>query len=189
MIINKFKNSLIPLNLFFFLSLWIEKVYSMAIKERKGIKKTKYHSFIKEYDYEILIVVLISLGVFLLVEDLEIKHYMYLGLRWFLFSIGDIIKIIRDNVIFLFQKDIFELSDLVGISLILLALHLAAKRWRDREIERYPDIKECPNCGGKLQRIQRTPKQKIISFLYVVQLKNYTCKSCTFTGIKMLKRT
>ena len=41
---------------------------------------------------------LIALGVFLLVEDLEIKHYMYLGLRWFLFSIGDIIKGIRDNV-------------------------------------------------------------------------------------------
>ena len=95
---------MIPLNLFFFLSLWIEKVYSMAIKERKGIKKSKNYSFIKEYDYEILIVVLIALGVFLLVEDLEIKHYMYLGLRWFLFSIGDIIKIIRDNLILLFQK-------------------------------------------------------------------------------------
>ena len=74
----------------------------MAIKERKGIKKQKRQgSFIREYNYEITIVVLIALGIFLLVEDLEIKHYMYLGLRWFLFSIGDIIKGIRDNVIFL----------------------------------------------------------------------------------------
>ena len=162
----------------------------MAIKERKGIKKQKrQESFIREYNYEITIVVLIALGIFLLVEDLEIKHYMYLGLRWFLFSIGDIIKGIRDNVILLLEKDLFELSDLVGISLILFALHLAAKRWRDREIERYPDIKECPNCGGKLQRVQRTPKQKIISFLYVAQVKHYSCRSCTYAGIKMSKKT
>ena len=162
----------------------------MAIKERKGIKKQKRQElFIREYNYEITIVVLIALGIFLLVEDLEIKHYMYLGLRWFLFSIGDIIKGIRDNVILFLEKDLFELSDLVGISLILFALHLAAKRWRDREIERYPDMEECPDCGGKLQRIQRTPKQNIISFLYVAQVKHYSCRSCTYAGIKMSKKT
>ena len=162
----------------------------MAIKERKGIKKQKrQESFIREYNYELTIVVLIALGIFLLVEDLEIKHYMYLGLRWFLFSIGDIIKGIRDNVILLLEKDLFELSDLVGISLILFALYLAAKRWRDREIERYPDIKKCPDCGGKLQRVQRSPKQKIISFLYVAQVKHYSCRSCAYAGIKMSKKT
>lgn len=162
----------------------------MAVKERKGIKKHKRQgSFISEYNYEITIVVLIALGIFLLVEDLEIKHYMYLGLRWFLFSIGDIIKGIRDNVLLLLEKDLFELSDLVGISLILFALHLAAKRWRDREIERYSELSICPNCGGKLQRVQRTPKQKIISFFYVAQVKNYSCRECEFKGIKMSKKT
>ena len=162
----------------------------MAVKERKGIKKQKrQESFIREYNYEITIVALIALGVFLLVEDLEIKHYMYLGLRWFLFSIGDIIKGIRDNVILLLEKDLFELSDLVGISLILFALHLAAKRWRDREIERYSELSICPKCGGKLQRVQRTPKQKIISFFYVAQVKYYSCRECEFNGIKMLKKT
>ncbi len=162
----------------------------MAVKERKGIKKHKRQgSFISEYNYEITIVVLIALGIFLLVEDLEIKHYMYLGLRWFLFSIGDIIKGIRDNVILLLEKDLFELSDLVGISLILFALHLAAKRWRDREIERYSELSICPNCGGKLQRVQRTPKQKIISLFYVAQVKNYSCRECAFKGIKMSKKT
>ena len=162
----------------------------MAVKERKGIKKQKRQElFIREYNYEITIIVLIALGIFLLVEDLEIKHYMYLGLRWFLFSIGDIIKGIRDNVILLLEKDIFELSDLVGISLILFALHLAAKRWRDREIERYSELSICPKCGGKLQRVQRTPKQKIISFFYAAQIKYYGCRECAFKGIKMSKKT
>ena len=162
----------------------------MAVKERKGIKKHKRQgTFISEYNYEITIVVLIALGIFLLVEDLEIKHYMYLGLRWFLFSIGGIIIGIRDNIILLLEKDLFELSDLVGISLILFALYLAAKRWRDREIERYSELSICPNCGGKLQRVQRTPKQKIISFFYVAQVKNYSCRECEFKGIKMSKKT
>ena len=175
---------------FFFLSFRAEKVCTMAVKERKGIKKHKRQgSFISEYNYEITIVVLIAIGIFLLVEDLEIKHYMYLGLRWFLFSIGDIIKGIRDNIILLLEKDLFELSDLVGISLILFALHLAAKRWRDREIERYSELSICPKCGGKLQRVQRTPKQKIVSFFYVAQVKNYSCRECEFKGIKMSKKT
>ena len=152
-------------------------------------KQTRQGSFIREYNYEITIVVLITLGIFLLVEDLEIKQYMYRGQLWFLVSIGDIIKGIRDNLILLLEKDLFELSDLVGISLILFALYLAAKRWRDREIERYPDMKECPNCGGKLQRVQRTAKQKIISFFYVAQVKQYTCRECEFKGIKMSKIT
>jgi len=174
--------------LIFFLIFQDKNGYPMAIKERKGIKKTKHYSFFREYDYEILIVVLIGLGIFLLVEDLEIKHYMYLGMQWFLFSIGDIIKNIRDNIILLFEMDIFELSDLVGISLILFALYLAARRWREREIERYAEIKDCPDCGGKLQRIQRTSKQKIISFLYAAQVKNYGCRKCAFKGIRMLKK-
>ena len=89
----------------------------------------------------------------------------------------------------IFEKDIFELSDLVGISLILFALHLAAKRWRDREIERYSELSNCPKCGGKLQHVQRTPKQKIISFFYVAQVKHYSCRSCTYAGIKMSKKT
>ena len=55
--------------------------------------------------------------------------------------------------------------------------------------ERYPDIKKCPDCGGKLQRVQRSPKQKIISFLYVVQVKHYKCRSCTYAGIIMSKKT
>ncbi|MBH10951.1 MAG: hypothetical protein CMG74_11500 [Candidatus Marinimicrobia bacterium] len=156
----------------------------MAIKERKGIKKTKNNSFIREYDYEILIILLLALGIFLLVEDLEIKQYLFLGLRWFLFSIGDIIKAISKNILLL--KNVFEFSDLVGISLILYALYLVAKRWREREIKRYSNIKGCPDCGGKLQRIQRTRKQKIVSLIYSAKIKHYSCNNCTFTGIKML---
>ena len=160
----------------------------MAIKQRKGIKKLKHRSFFKEYDYEILIVSLFLLGIFLLVEELEIKTYLYQIIRWFLFSIGDMIKIIRNSILLLFKDKNYELSDMVGVFLILFALNLAAKRWRDREIRRSPLLNECPKCGDKLQRIQRTYKQKIVSKIYFAQIKNYICKSCNFNGMKMINK-
>ena len=160
----------------------------MAIKQRKGIKKLKQRSFFREYDYEILIVSLFLLGIFLLVEELEIKTYLYRIIRWFLFSLGDIIKIIRDSILLLFKDKNYELSDIVGVFLILFALNLAAKRWRDREIRRSPSLNECPKCGEKLQRIQRTFKQKIVSKIYFAQIKNYMCKSCNFNGMKMINK-
>ena len=51
--------------------------------QRKGIKKEKPKSFFKEYNYELTDVFLIFLGIFLLVEKLEIKHYIYLYKKYF----------------------------------------------------------------------------------------------------------
>ena len=89
------------------------------------------------------------------------------------------IKLLRDGSIYIINK--FEISDLVGILLILLALFLIANRWRERMIERYPEIRNCPDCGGNLQRIKREFNQKVIGFIYFLTVKKYhcdTCKSC-----------
>ena len=86
------------------------------------------------------------------------------------------IKIIRDTILLLFKDKNYELSDIVGVFLILFALNLAAKRWRDREIRRSPSLNECPKCGKKLQRIQRTFKQKIVSKIYFAKIKTIYAK-------------
>jgi len=77
-------------------------------------------------------VVLLALGIFLLVEDMEIKHYLYIFIKAIFFAIGKVIKWLRDGTIFVVKQ--FEVSDLVGISLILLAIILIANRWRERMI-------------------------------------------------------
>ena len=155
-------------------------------KERKGIPKPKRKLFYQEYNFEITVVALISLGVFLLIEDLEIKHYLYEFIKVIFFTIGNFIKLLRDGSIFIINK--FEISDLVGISLILLALFLIANRWRERLIERYSVLRNCPDCNGDLQRIKRDFNQKVTGFLYFVNVKNYRCKTCNYKSFKLVRK-
>ena len=155
-------------------------------KTRKGIPKPKRKLFYQEYNFEITVVLLIALGVFLLIEELEIKHYLYEFIKIIFFTIGNFIKLLRDGSIFIIDK--FEISDLVGISLILLALFLIANRWRERMIERYSVLKNCPDCNGDLQRIKRDFNQKMIGYIYFLTVKNYHCKSCNYTVFKLVKK-
>ena len=155
-------------------------------KARKGIPKPKRKLFYQEYNFEITVVVLIALGVFLLVEELEIKHYLYEFIKIIFFTIGNFIKLIRDGSIFIIDK--FEISDLVGISLILLAFFLIANRWRERMIERYSLLNYCPNCNGDLQRIKRDFNQKVTGIIYYLTVKNYHCNTCNYTGFKLVRK-
>jgi hypothetical protein len=155
-------------------------------KERKGIPKPKRKLFYQEYNFEITVVVLIALGVFLLIEDLEIKHYLYEFIKVIFFTIGKFIKLLQNGSIFIIEK--FEISDLVGISLILLALFLIANRWRERLIERHSILRICPDCNGDLQRIKRDLNQKVTGLIYFLTVKNYHCKSCNFKGFKLVKK-
>ena len=54
------------------------------------------NSFHKEYSFEIKVIILFTLGIFLLVEDLEIKNYIYEFIRTVLFTIGNGINFIKD---------------------------------------------------------------------------------------------
>ena len=155
-------------------------------KERKGIPKPKRKLFYQEYNFEITVVLLIALGVFLLVEELEIKHYLYEFIKVIFFTIGNFIKFLRDTSIYIIDK--FEISDLVGISLILLAIFLIANRWRERMIERYSVLKNCPDCNGDLQRIKRDFNQKMTGYIYFLTVKNYRCKSCNYNGFKLVRK-
>ena len=57
-------------------------------QKRKGIAKPRHQPFLQEYNFEITVVVLLALGIFLLVEDMEIKHYLYIFIKAIFFAIG-----------------------------------------------------------------------------------------------------
>ena len=126
-------------------------------QKRKGLIKPRHNSFHKEYSFEIKVILLFTLGIFLLVEDLEIKQYIFEAIRTIFFTIGLGIKWFRDSILFLIKQ--FEVSDIVGMSLILYVVYLVANRWRDRMIDRYLDLNFCPKCGSDgIQRIKRNLK-------------------------------
>ncbi len=154
-------------------------------QKRKGITKPRYKSLHKEYSFEIKVVILFTLGIFLLVENLEIKHYIYEFIRIILFSIGNGIKWFRDLIIFLIKQ--FEVSDIVGISLILYVMFLIANRWRERMIDRHSNLRNCNHCGGDIQRIKKNWNHKAMSILYFVNVKHYKCKKCMQKEIELIK--
>ena len=141
----------------------------MVIKQkRKGIIKPRHNSFHKEYSFEIKVVLLFTLGIFLLIEDLEIKQYIFEAIRTIFFTVGLGIKWLKDSILFLIKQ--FEVSDIVGISLILYVVYLVANRWRDRMIDRYMDLHSCPQCGSdEIQRIKKNWKHQVMSIIYFVK--------------------
>ena len=154
-------------------------------QKRKGRIKQKKRTFQKEYSFEIKVVILFTLGIFLLVEDLEIKHYIFEFLRTILFTIANGIKFLRDLIIFFIKQ--FEISDIVGLSLILYVIYLIVNRWRERMIERHKSFTECKICGSDIQRIRKNWNHKILSVLYLVNVKHYQCKKCMHKEIKLVK--
>ena len=163
-------------------------VFSLELimpQKRKGISKRIKKPFLIEYNFEIKVIFLLALGIFLLVENLEIKQFIYLVIRELIFSIGHGVKWMRDFVLLLIAK--IEISDLVGISIILYVLYLIGDRWRERMINRFSNLKYCPKCQGDLQRIKRSFKHRLMSNLYFVNIKNYKCKICNYDGIKLVK--
>ena len=155
-------------------------------QKRKGLIKPRHNSFHKEYSFEIKVILLFTLGIFLLVEDLEIKQYIFETIRTIFFTIGNGIKWFRDSILFLIKQ--FEVSDIVGISLILYVVYLVANRWRDRMIDRYMDLHSCPQCGGdEIHRIKKNWKHQVMSIIYFVKVKHYQCKQCGHKEIKLVK--
>jgi hypothetical protein len=154
-------------------------------KKRKGIAKSRHQPFLAEYSFEIKVVILFALGIFLLVEELEIKYYIYTFIRLIFFSIGNGIEWARDSILFLIKQ--FEVSDIVGISLIVYVIYLIANRWRERMINRFSDLSNCPECGGELNRIRKNWNHKLLGFIYWANVKNYHCKLCSYKGIKLIK--
>ena len=141
-------------------------------QKRREFIKLRHKSFYKEYSFEIKVVLLLTLGIFLLVEDLEIKQYILEAIRTIFFTVGLGIKWFRDSILFLIKQ--FEVSDIVGISLILYVVYLVANRWRDRMINRYMDLNSCPQCGSdEIQRIKKNWKHQVTGIIYFVKVKHY----------------
>ena len=149
----------------------------MKRKRKKPNNKIKT-SFIQENSFEITVLVMFLLGVFLLVENIEISATLFKIIKDSIFFFADFIKLIRNSIYYLL--DWLELSDLVGVVLILFALYLILIRTRIRLLTKYPKVYECPNCDNtnKLKRVQKKLKHRIIQFVLRLRIYYYQCDNC-----------
>ena len=120
-------------------------------------------------------------GFFLLFEEMQIKSELLFILNNILIFIIEIIssslRIVR-NII-----SIFEISDLVGIILIIISVFLILRRIRIRIIQRFNKLGDCPKCGKDLLRKRRTTNQKILSWIFYIKMMHYSCSKCDYHGL------
>ena len=149
----------------------------MKRKRKKSIDKNEF-SFFKEYNFEITVFAMFLLGIFLLVEQMEISQTLFKLIKATIFLFADFIKSIRDSIYNILNW--IELSDLVGVILILFAFFLIALRIRFRLLILYPKIYECQNCDNKnkLKRIPKRLKHRIIHFVLRLGVYYYQCDDC-----------
>ena len=147
-------------------------------RKRKKPNNSKNISLFKEYSFELTVFSMVIFGIFLLVEKMEISQTLFRLIKNVLFFFADLIKAIRDLLVN--ALTILELSDMVGVVLILFAFYLILIRIRFRLLTIYPKVYECKHCNSssKLKRIQKKLKHRIIQFVFSLRVYYYQCQDC-----------
>ncbi len=152
-------------------------------RKRKRIKNDS-KTFFMEYNFELLVLGLFTLGFFLLWEKWNIKSLVWGGITSTALFVITFLRNVSVRIGNLLSG--VETSDLIGIILILIAVILVLNRARLRTIERHPNLVSCPKCDSGLRRVHRKTKHKIQSWFYLCKFKRFKCKSCSFDGVAMI---
>jgi hypothetical protein len=131
---------------------------------------------LRKYWGEILGAILLALGIFLLVEKLEIKAVIYSKLVWLVQQLGRFFSSLFSWV------GSVEFSDYVGLLLVVGAVVLIGARFRARIIKRHADrgpLHRCPKCGERTKRVPGRIDQRMVAFLFRVRIRRYTCRKCS----------
>jgi hypothetical protein len=148
-------------------------------------RESRIGSFLRAYLFEIIGAIVIALGVFLVMERMSIRSTLS---RW--------AAIESKNAQAIFgQVDAaagalvarIELSDIVGIVLILAAVIVVTLRVRWR-LMRMPSLTtlSCPRCEGGLHRVHRHRRDRLVSL--IVPVRRYRCSNpeCRWCGIRVV---
>jgi len=147
----------------------------------------RHHAWWQKYRFELTVLVLLALGVFLLVEKLEIKAFVFRQLKRLILGIATNISSLTNRLFSLLME--VETSDIVGILLILTALGMVFYRIRNRYILRHGPLRSCLKCGSDMQRTHRRLRHRILGLILWADVRYYSCKKCTFKGIRIAPRT
>ena len=116
---------------------------------------------------------------------MQIKKEILNILQNIIFFIKEIVISILLYIVSIINK--IEISDLVGISLIFLAIILILRRARMRIFQSFNQLNDCPKCGHDLHRKHRTIKQKILSQVLYAKVMHYSCNKCNYHGLHIKK--
>jgi predicted RNA-binding Zn-ribbon protein involved in translation (DUF1610 family) len=139
----------------------------------------KLREFAREYIVELVASFLALLGIFLLVERMEIRVTILRLLRLTGRTVTGAIDAVVNAIVH--RVSSITTSDLIGLGLIVLAIVVALWRVRVRLMQRYAEH-ACPVCGGDLRRLHRRWSDRLVSLLLPVGRYRCRNKECGWEG-------
>ena len=150
------------------------------MKSKKSNRKSKKSKFWRKYNFEIVIFSLIAIGIFLIIEDFNIKNSI---LNAYVQIYESLIKLILTLYVALTTLLYgVENSDLFGLGLIVFAIFLIFLRWRQQLINEYSTYEVCRFCNSRIHRIKRKKRIKIFAYIFRLKIKRYQCTACNQVG-------
>ena len=139
-------------------------------------------SFLRRYWAEISSVVLFGLGVFLLVEQMHIKVIIW---HWLVASYQATVAFVHGvlHAVYNWFAPI-EVSDFVGVGLILASIVIMVYAFRERAIGRSLPLTDGSNCiksgcDGSFKRSRRSRLDRVVQAILVISVRPYTCRDCS----------
>jgi hypothetical protein len=147
-------------------------------------RESRLRQFTRKYRFEIIWLAVIGLGVFLILERMNIRQRLFGWLRAAIAAlasgIGQLISFITDIITHT------RLSNAIGYLLILAALGALVLRVRWR-LMRAPTLTtiRCPECGGEIHRVHRHTVDYLINVF--VPVRRYRCsnRECRWYGLRI----
>lgn len=145
----------------------------------------RLREFVREYTVELIAGFLAFLGVFLLVERMEVRVTILRLLRLGWRALTETVEALAEGVVY--RAVHVTTSDVLGLGLLALASAVVLWRLRVRLMQHYAGG-VCPVCGGDLRRRHRRWSDRVLSLL--VPVKRYRCKNseCPWEGLRATRR-
>lgn len=150
------------------------------MKSRKSNRKSGKNKFWQKYNFEIFVFFLIFIGIFLIVENFNIKDSVlntYILIRNYLDKAFLELYLIFTTLLYSVEN-----SDLFGLGLIVFAIFLIFLRWRQQLINEYSTYEVCRLCNSRIHRIKRKKRIKIFAYIFRLKIKRYQCTACNQVG-------
>jgi hypothetical protein len=147
-------------------------------------RESRLRRILRAYKFEIIWLVVVALGVFLIFERLNIRSSLFAWLKRVSAAVLAGVGRLDDQLGALLAR--ITLSDAIGIALVLGAMVAIALRVRWRLIHNPAlALLRCPQCDGSIHRIHRHAVDRLISLYVPVQ--RYRCANgqCLWHGLRV----
>ncbi len=161
-----------------------DQVMDARRTRRRPDRERGWRAIWRRYKFEIIWAAIVAAGLFLILEDMNIRETLFRWLRNVLAALFRGSTQLSQQVGHTLEQ--LTASDLLGYLLVIAAAVALVwrVRWRFRRSEAFTALR-CPRCGGNIHRKHRNIGDRLISVL--VPVRRYRCvnSECHWRGLRV----